>query len=212
MSQLALPLTLPEIFSEDNFFISDCNQEAYKTVLDKKNWTAHALYLCGEKFSGKSHLAHIWKQQTNAEIVPINAINPSSINGNCVVESVEFCPDEIALLHLFNHCKDIGVMLLITSCKLPSELPFSLPDLTSRLRGCQLSKIYPPDDILIANVMRKQFSDRQLLVDDEVISYLVTHTERTLENAKKLVEAIDKKALSQQKNITVPFVKRELNY
>jgi DnaA regulatory inactivator Hda len=211
MLQLPLPLILPEIFSASNFFVSDCNEEAYEILLNKKNWQEHALYLYGEKGSGKSHLAHIWKQKTNATIIPAHAINPASVTGNCIVEDIEFCSDERALLHLFNHCKDIDAKLLLTSSRIPSALSFTLPDLTSRLRGCQIASIYPADDMVIASVMRKQFSDRQLLVNDEVIFYLTSRMERTLANVKILVEALDNNALMQQKNITIPFVKQFLD-
>ncbi|MEQ1706560.1 MAG: hypothetical protein ABL867_11410 [Rickettsiales bacterium] len=212
MSQLPLQLMLPEVLSADNFFISGCNEEAYEILINERNWEnnaqKHALYLYGEKGSGKSHMAHIWKEREGAAIIPVNNIKPASVNGNSIIEDVEKCTDEEALLHLFNHCKDIGVKLLITSSFPVSSLPFTLPDLTSRLRGLQVATIYPPDDALIAGVMRKQFADRQLLVDDEVISYLVTHTERTLENVKILVEKLDRNALSEKRRITVPFVRK----
>ena len=100
----------------------------------------------------------------------------------------------------------------MTSSLVPSTLTFTLPDLTSRLRGCQLATINPPDDVLIAAVMRKQFADRQLLIDDEVISYLTARTQRTLADVKTLVETLDKNALAEQRNITIPFVKRTLDY
>jgi|CXWL01.1.fsa_nt_gi chromosomal replication initiation ATPase DnaA len=212
MPQLPLPLTFPEIFSADNFFVSECNKEAYETVLSTENWVGHTLYLHGEKLSGKSHLAYIFAQKNNAIIISAQEIKPETINSNCVVENAENCPDERALLHLFNHCKDIGVKLLMTSALLPNSLPFTLPDLTSRLRACQIATIHPPDDILIASVMRKQFSDRQLLVDDEVIYYIVSRMERTLANVKTLVEKLDTEALLQKKNITIPFVKQILGY
>lgn len=214
MSQLPLQLVLPEVFSADNFFISSCNEEAYKAVMEEKNWEnnalKHALYLYGEKGSGKSHLASIWKEKFGAVMVDAYSIKPASIKTNCIIEDVEKCRDEEALLHLFNHCKDIGVKLLITSSLPVTGLPFALPDLTSRLRGLQIASINPPDDILIEGVMRKQFSDRQLLVDDEVISYLATHMERTLQNVKKLVEKLDSNALSEHRKITVPFVRKVL--
>lgn len=215
MSQLPLKLVLPEVYSADNFFISSCNEEAYKAVMEEKNWEnnaqKHALYLYGEKGSGKSHLARIWQEKTGAEVISAHNIKPASIRGNCIVEDVEKCTDEVALLHLFNHCKDIDVKLLITSALPATSLPFALPDLTSRLRGLQIASINPPDDALIAGVMRKQFADRQLLVDDEVITYLVTHTERTLESVKLLVEKLDRNALSEKRRITVPFVRKILS-
>ncbi len=212
MSQLPLPLTLPAIFSADNFFVSECNEEAYEILLNKKNWQQHALYLYGEKGSGKSHLAHIWSRKEKALFISVHNIDPAYVKKNSVIEDIEYCADETKLLHLFNHCRDIGVKLLITSSMLPSELPFKLPDLTSRLRACQIARINPPDDLLITNVMRKLFSDRQLLVDDEVVNYIAARVERTLENVKIMVDKIDDSSLAQQKNITIPFVKKILGY
>ncbi len=208
MTQLSLPLILPEIFSADNFFISSCNSEAYDSVLNKSNWTAHTLYLYGEAGSGKSHLSYIWAQKTGATIVSPHNIKPEEITGNCLVEDIEQCHYERALLHLFNHCKDIGVQLLMNSHLPPSGLPFTLPDLTSRLRGCQLAVIHTPDDEVISAVLHKQFADRQLLVGEEVISYIATHTERSLEKIKGLVDIIDKDSLIEGRNITIPFVKK----
>jgi len=212
MPQLPLPLNLPARFSADNFFVSECNEEAYETILNKKNWQQHALYLHGQKGAGKSHIAYIWAQKEKASFIPYHNINPEAVGKNSVIEDIEFCTDETKLLHLFNHSRDIGAKLLITSSLLPSDLPFTLPDLTSRLRACQLAKINLPDDLLITNVMRKLFSDRQLLVDDEVINYLSTRVERTLESVKALVGKIDASALAQQKNITIPFVRKLLGY
>jgi chromosomal replication initiation ATPase DnaA len=139
-------------------------------------------------------------------------IEPQNIKENCLIEDIEQCQNQESLLHLYNHCKDINVKLLLTSSCVPSALPFTLPDLTSRLRACQLVTINPPDDSLITNVMRKQFSDRQLMVDDEVIAYLAPRMERTLAGVKEMVERLDAAALAEQKNITIPFVKRIFGY
>jgi DnaA regulatory inactivator Hda len=212
MPQLPLPITLPESFSADNFLVSDCNREAYSKLTGWPGWEGHALYLCGKKGSGKSHLANIWAKRANAVIIPPDAINPASISGNCAVEDIEQCRDETSLLHLFNHCRDIGVYLLLTSTCIPSLLPFTLPDLTSRLRACPLALIQEPDDMVLSGAMRKQFSDRQLLVDDEVISYLTSRMERTLSSVKTLVETLDKISLAEQKTITIPFVRKTLGY
>ncbi len=210
MPQLSFSFALPTIFSADNFFISDCNRVAYQTVMKPENWQSHALYLYGEKGSGKSHLANIWARENAAEIISKSDIKPEAINKNCVMEDVETCSDEAALFHLFNHCKDIGVKLLLTSSYEPSALPFKLPDLTSRLRSCALASINPPDDRLLALVMRKQFSDKQLLVDDEVVDYLTPRIERSFASIKNLVEKIDTHALAERKNISIPFVRKLL--
>lgn len=212
MPQLPLPITLPESFSADNFLVSDCNKEAYNKLAAWPAWETHALYLCGKKGSGKSHLANIWAKRANALIIEAGAINPASINGNCAVEDIEQYKNEVSLLHLFNHCRDIGAYLLLTSACAPLALPFTLPDLTSRLRACPIAAIQEPDDAVLLGVMRKQFSDRQLLVDDEVICYLAARMERTLSNVKTLVETLDKSSLAEHKTITIPFVRKILGY
>lgn len=207
MTQLLLPLTLPEIFSDDNFFVSECNKNAYETVMDKGSWKSHALYLYGESSSGKSHLAYIWAKVNSATIITANNVSPETINSNCVIEDIESSADERSIFHLFNHCRDIGARLLITSRISAYALPFTLPDITSRLRACQQVSINPPDDALLAAILRKQFADRQLLVDDEIISYITTRCERSPQKINELVDNIDKSALTQSRSITIPFVR-----
>ena len=193
MPQLPLPLSLPTVFSADNFFVSECNKAAYETVLDAKNWQGHALYLHGKKGSGKSHLSALFSL-------------------GMVLENIETYPDETELFYIFNRCKENGEKLLITSSLLPQELPFILPDLTSRLRSCQLASINAPDDAVLSAVMRKQFADRQLLVDEAVITYLIPRIERSFAGVKNLVETLDANALAEQRNITTVFAKRVLGF
>ena len=193
MLQLPLPLSLATVFSADNFFVSDCNKAAYETVLDAKNWQGHALYLYGEKNAGKSHLSSLFSL-------------------GVVLENIENHTNETELFHLFNRCKENGEKLLITSSLLPQELQFTLPDLTSRLRSCQIVRIFAPDDGVLSAVMRKQFADRQLLVDEAVISYLIARTPRSFEGVKNLVETLDANALAERRNITINFAKRMLNF
>ena len=48
-----------------------------------------------------------------------------------------------------------------------------------------------PDDNLLAAVMAKQFQDRQINVDDEVLTHAISRMERSFLFAKTLVEALD---------------------
>ena len=239
MPQIPLPLSLPAIFLADNFFVSECNKSAYDLVLGK--WESHALYLYGQKNAGKSHLASIWAKEFGASFLHYSDLNFSSLratntscgeaihklseedwiasslaaprnDSNIVVEDIENCVDESALFHLFNHCKNSGTKLLLTSAILPSALPFKLPDLTSRLRSCPVANINEPDDALLGVVLRKQFSDRQLLVDDAVISYLLPRMERSFSGVKEAVEKLDQNALAQQRNINVTFARKTLEF
>ena len=67
-----------------------------------------------------------------------------------------------------------------------------------------------PDDGLVGAVMLKQFADRQLNVDPEVLTFLLARMERSFEAVGKLVAAIDEAALIEKRTITIPFAKKVL--
>jgi chromosomal replication initiation ATPase DnaA len=210
MSQYVLPITLPPVFTEDNFVVSGCNQEAHEWILHWPNWPAHAFILYGSSGSGKSHLGQIWVKRSGAIVLPGVPGNP--INSNVLIEHMEKIGDEHALLHLLNFSKENGHYVLLTSSIPPKQLPFGLPDLTSRLLALPCAYIAPPDDEVLAAALRKQFADRQLKIEEEVIAYLVARIERSFTHIREIVEKLDTESMSEQKNLTIPFVKRVLNY
>jgi chromosomal replication initiation ATPase DnaA len=210
MSQFAFHLPLPTVFSEANFAVSESNFEAHALVTAWPNWQSHALYLQGPAGSGKSHLAHIWAERTNALVISAHNFTPENITNHCLLEDIEQCAKEDAMFHLYNISKQQNFSLLLTSACTPSELPFTLPDLTSRLRATPLAAIHAPNDTLLLAALRKQFSDKQLMVDDDVIHYIIPRIERSFLAVQNLVETLDSAALEQKKNITIPFVKNFL--
>ena len=85
-----------------------------------------------------------------------------------------------------------------------------LADLRSRLQASPTVGIGIPDDALVGAVMLKQFTDRQLSVDPEVLTFLMARMERTFEAARKLVAALDEAALIEKRRITVPLAREVL--
>ena len=98
----------------------------------------------------------------------------------------------------------------MTAKKPPSEWGLSLLDLESRLKSIPCVKIGLPDDRLLEAVFAKHFSDRQLLVSSDVVSYLIPRMERSLSMAQKIVEKIDKVSLSSGRKVTLPLVRQIL--
>lgn len=208
MSQYALSLILPPVFAADNFIVSGCNREAWQWMHNWPQWPAHALILYGPEGSGKTHLGHIWAGYANAEKIAADTLTGDEpAKKHILVEDIERASDEKHLLHLFNYTRENGNYLLMTSSLPPQNLPFRLPDLTSRLLALPCVQILQADDTVLAGAMRKQFSDRQMKIDDEVIAYILPRVERSLSKVKELVEHLDRVAMAQRKNITVPFVK-----
>jgi chromosomal replication initiation ATPase DnaA len=100
--------------------------------------------------------------------------------------------------------------VVLTSTKPIETLDITLPDLRSRLMALPQVTISQPDDGLMTALFWKLFSDRQLMPDQAIIRFLVTHGERSFSAAHALVEKIDHRALSSRRNITLPFVRQAI--
>jgi chromosomal replication initiation ATPase DnaA len=213
MSQYALGLSLPAIFSDRNFVVSGCNQDAHQWIMSWPKWPAHGFILTGPKACGKSHLAHIWAQQSHASIIPAHELTESHLTDiahHLVIEDIETITSQEVLLHAYNITRERNHSLLMT-CHAPAQqLPFTLADLTSRLLSLPSAAIQTPDDLLIAAILRKQFADRQLKIDDDIIAYLLPRIDRSFIEIKNLIEALDHAALAQHKRLTIPFIRQYL--
>ena len=60
-----------------------------------------------------------------------------------------------------------------------------------------------PDDDLLVAVMAKQFADRGLEVNEDVLRYVASRVERSFAAAAEMVTRIDRAALAQRRQVTV---------
>jgi chromosomal replication initiation ATPase DnaA len=58
-----------------------------------------------------------------------------------------------------------------------------------------------PDDELLGSIILKQLADRQLHAAPGVVHYLVLHMERSAEAARRVVAALDRRALAERREI-----------
>ncbi|MGF7158671.1 chromosomal replication initiation ATPase DnaA [Rhodoligotrophos appendicifer] len=175
-------------------------------------WRARTLVLVGPEGSGKSHLARVWRMKSGATLVTspeltIDNVPDLSRNGAVIVEDAPFELEERALFHLINMTKENGGHLLITSRSFPAHWDIKLPDLGTRLKAVELASLQPPDDQLLRSVLVKLFGDRQLLVNDSVLEYLLMRMERSGAVAKILVNAIDRVSLERHAPVTKALVR-----
>ncbi len=211
MSQYALTLQLPPVFSESSFYVSTCNRDAHAWIARWPDWPSSALLLHGPGGAGKTHLGHIWAAHTNAEVYDALPV-PDALQTHALIENIERIGDERQFLHLINYSRERKFSLLLTSALPSSELPFTLPDLTSRLKALSSVGITAPDDEVLSAALRKQFSDRQLKVDEDVILFLLPRIDRSFACVAEIVDALDRKALAEHRRLTIPFVKQTLGY
>ena len=91
--------------------------------------------------------------------------------------------------------------MLLISKRRPAHWSIALPDLASRLRAAPAVTVAPPDDELLGSIILKQLADRQLHAGAGVVHYLVSHMERSAESARRVVAALDRRALAEGREI-----------
>lgn len=206
--QLAFVLPHEESLTRDNFLEGPANAAALALIDAWPEWPSRTMMLVGPEGSGKSHLAAIWAELSGARSTAartLSAVNvPGALaTGALVVEDLrrgDF--DERALFHLLNLAREDAAFLLLTSRVPPSALEVELRDLRSRLRALPVVSLLPPDDHLFRALIVKFCADRQLSVDEAVVSYLANRIERSYAAARDTVALLDREALRLGRPIT----------
>jgi len=220
--QLTLDFEHRPALGGEDFLVAPPNAEAVGWLDSWPDWPGTALVLFGPAGSGKTHLAQVFQAISGACLVSAEDLRhrqppaylgdaPAAIleNADAVAADAGGTLEE-AVLHLYNVLREGGRHLLLTAKQPPARWRIGLVDLSSRLNTASLAGIGAPDDALIAAVLVKQFRDRQLRIDEDVISFMLARMERSFEAARHMVRAIDEAALRERRNITVPLVRKVL--
>jgi chromosomal replication initiation ATPase DnaA len=73
-----------------------------------------------------------------------------------------------------------------------------------------VARLDPPDDALLRGVLVKHFADRQIGVEEPVISYLMMRMPRSLDAARAIVSELDALALAEKSPVTRALAARVL--
>jgi chromosomal replication initiation ATPase DnaA len=204
--QLALALSHGESFTRDNFLEGPANAAGLALIDSWPDWPNRVMFLSGPEGSGKSHLAAIWAEESGARSTSAHALTSDEVpgalaTGALVIEDLKSADvDERALFHLLNLAREDGAFVLMTAREPPTEV--ELRDLRSRLRAIPTVQLLPPDDHLFRALIVKFCADRQLVVDEAVVSYLTTRLERSYAAVRQAVELLDAEALRLGRPVT----------
>ena len=214
--QLVLDLPHRSAQGRDDFLVTPSNAAAVQMIDRWPEWPSNAMVLTGPPGSGKSHLVEVWRQRSGAGLIQTDDLRVGGVPGLLAkgTLAIEDAPgqglDEPALFHLLNAAREAKVSLLFTASRSQGYWHVKLPDLISRLRAIPVTEIGLPDDALLRGVLVKLFADRQLAVEEGVISYAVTRMPRSLDAGRALVAEIDRQALEEKREITRSFVAQVL--
>jgi chromosomal replication initiation ATPase DnaA len=215
-NQLVLGFEHRPALGEESFLIADSNRDAVAWLDRWPDWPGRVLAVHGPPGSGKTHLSHVWQRRSSAMRLEAGELGSDFLEAwpgkgtALVIEDGDQGIDETALFHVINLVREDQGYLLLTAREAPARWPVGLPDLGSRLSALTAVRLGPPDDVLIAAVLTKQFQDRQLRVPDDVVAYLVARMERSFAVIGQTVAAVDTLSLAERRAITVPLARRVL--
>ena len=212
--QFALPLKFRTIKNRENFIVSKSNQEAVKLIENSKFWKTRnkinsipGAVIYGPKGSGKTHLSKIFEKVFNANYL-------TSLTSNClekVIEGKNFILDDFIpgkkfpselVMHFINQVTYNECSVLFLSRLSPFEMNWNLEDLNSRIRSLVSSEIKLPDDVLLYSFMVKYSNDKNLILSDKKIIYILKRLDRSFENVIEIIDRLDIYSLEAKKKVT----------
>ena len=215
LNQLLLDFDYKTNFNEHDFYLSKSNSNAFNLINRWPDWDKKILNISGEKFSGKSHLANIFKLKSKAFLIKGNEIDNSifksiKLHESIIIDDFEECNEEEILYSIFNLIDQDSKYLLINSLKPINEIKYRLPDLTSRSKNCLYAVIENPDDELLFAIILKNFSDRQIKIEKKIINFVISRIDRSYRKIDEFIYKIDELSLKKKKPINLKTIKEIL--
>ena len=227
MAQLILPMGVDDTPGLNNF-LDTPNRKLLQYLLEMLSMHAagsaeqwSALYIWGERSAGKSHLLSALAERVRqvggrvarveTELDELNANEFGHRAGIYLLDDVELllgdAAGERALLTMLESLRQSNVMLVVTGGRSVATLNMALPDLASRLQAFQQFQLLALDDEEKREVLRQRANQRGIVLSEEVLNWLFTHTGRELGMLLELLERIDTFSLEHKRKVTIPLIR-----
>jgi len=215
LNQLLLNFDYNIEFNKHDYYVSKSNYFAFSLIQNWPKWEKKILNISGDIFSGKTHLAKIFQDKSNALYLRHNDINEEifkkiKLNDSIIIDDFEKIKNENLLYSLFNLIYQDNKFLLILSHKAISEVNYNLDDLNSRAKNCIFAKIESPDDDLIFAIIIKSFSDRQIKLEKKLLEFIIKRIERSYGKIYEFIYKIDELSLKKKKPVNLKTIKEIL--
>jgi len=215
LNQLLLDFDYKQNFRDDDFYVGKSNFYTFELINKWPKWEKNFLNICGEKYSGKTHLVNIFLKKFNGVIIKSSSLNDENLKKiksfqNIILEDLNINVDEKLIYTLFNIIDQDNKFLVITSIKPITEINFQLEDLRSRTKNCLLAKIGNPDDELMFALILKNLSDRQIKLDKKLIDFIIKRIDRSYGKIFNFIYKIDEISLKKKKSIDFKIINEAL--
>lgn len=208
-------------------FLPGKNQQVLQAVMNLAQGVGdNFLYLYGEAGTGRSHLlqaichaAPEFKQ--TVVYLPLDASQQvegllrgfEHVQVLCLDDIDQIAGNSVAeeeLFHLFNRVRANNNRLIVTASQPPTALPIKLPDLKSRLAwGTAYNMQALSDDQKLA-ALQLRAKCRGFALEPLVGKFLLRRCPSNMGQLFNTLELLDQASLTQQRRLTIPFVKEVL--
>lgn len=214
--QLALPLSITQEMTFNNFHISSANGDALAWL---HLWPRFPLSQCvihGEKGCGKTHLAMALLAKTKGIYVcgkgalPELSILFQSRISVLIIDDYTSIKEEEWLFHVYNMAKESNIPVVYFGDISPAKHSFYLNDVSSRMRSLHAIEITTPDDDLFKKILQKNIQFLGASYTDDIGEYLLKRLERSYAAIHDMISRIDQVTLQNQRVLTLPVVREIL--
>ncbi len=215
LNQLLLNFEYKQNFKDEDFYVSNSNYYAFNLINSWPKWEKNFLNVCGEKYSGKTHLSNIFLKKFKGIKIDANSFENKNLKEikiyeNVILDNLGQNVDERLIYSLFNIIDQDNKYLIINSLIPVSKISFKLEDLRSRTKNCLVAKIDKPEDDLMFALILKNFSDRQITIDKKLIDFIIKRVDRSYGKIFEFIYKIDEISLKRKKSIDFKIIKEVL--
>lgn len=223
--QLTLSLGMTPATTFGTYHIDEGNRLCVQALSALANGSIddEQIYLWGEAGAGKSHLLSAACQESSARGYRIAYIPGELANSTAALDGLEYCSlvciddlqrldraAEVDLFHCINRCRETDTKLLFAADRTPDELGLTLKDLETRLSWGLKFQLPILGDEALMGAFRDELEARSLAAGEEVVAYVMKRFPRRIDSLKHVVDQLDAASLTEQRRITIPFVKQVL--
>ena len=215
MNQLTFKFPFKTNYFEEDFYVSKNNFEAYKLIETWPNWSSKFINIFGPAGCGKTHLANILKKKINSFYIKASDLDNSSLSlikeKECfIIDEYQNNVEETLFYSILNQCFLSNQYVVINSSKSIQSFNVILNDLKSRFNSFVNIGINLPTDELIKVIISKNFSDKQVKMDNKLLEYIFKNIDRSYVGIFDLIDKLDNLSLSTGKSININLIKKAL--
>lgn len=227
IDQLPLNIQLRDDATFASFYVGD-NPEALQAATDLAQGIGEPfLYFWGQTGVGRTHLlqAACHKATEEGASTVYISLQAQKKLSSTIFQGIEdlslICIDDIdeiagqamweeALFHLFNRIRLQNGRLIIAATVAPKDLKIHLPDLKSRLSWGIVYQLHRLRDEQKIQALQLRADRRGLDLPEAVGQFLLSRCSRNMSELFSTLEKLDRASLTEQRKLTIPFVKQVL--